>query len=125
MSEDRESLFTLGEQCYSAAFRGGSGEGRPQDLRSALDCYQRSAELGYAPAQFQLAMAYDGTALAGIYGIPPNEPVSFRWYLKAAEQGHPNAMSIVAMAYQMGIKGAPRDRDKAVEWYEKLARSGD
>jgi hypothetical protein len=34
-------------------------------------------------------------------------------------------MGIVAMAYQTGIKGAPRDPDKAVEWYEKLARSGD
>ena len=70
-------------------------------------------------------MAYDATALAGIYGIPADELVSFRWYLKAADQGYPNAMTIVAMAYQMGIKGAPHDREKAVEWYEKLARSGD
>src|SRR5215510_13219451 len=87
--------------------------------------FRRSADLGYAPAQFELGMAYDATALAGVYGIPADEPVSFQWYLKAAEQGYPNGMTIVAMAYQMGIKGAPRDRDKAVEWYEKLARSGD
>src|SRR5215510_12022518 len=87
--------------------------------------FRRSAELGYAPAQFVLGMAYDATALAGIYGIPANEPVSFQWYLKAAEQGYPNAMLVVSMAYQMGIKGAPRDRDKAVEWYEKLARLDD
>src|SRR5215475_5043773 len=127
MSEDRERLFTLGQQFYSSAWSGvePSREGKPEDLRSALDCFRRSAELGYAPAQFELGMAYDATALAGIYGIPANEPVSFQWYLKAAEQGYPNAMSIVSMAYQMGIKGAPRDRDKAVEWYEKLARSGD
>jgi len=125
MSEDREGLFARGQEFYSGASRDGSGERRPKDLRSALDCFRRSADLGYAPAQFELGMAYDATALAGVYGIPADEPVSFQWYLKAAEQGYPNGMTIVAMAYQMGIKGAPRDRDKAVEWYEKLARSGD
>jgi hypothetical protein len=118
MSEDREALFQLGQQYFS-------GEGRPKDLTSALDCFRRSAELGYAPAQFELGMAYDGTALASRYGIPANEPVSFQWYLQAAEQGYRNAMGIVSMAYQTGIKGAPRDPDKAVAWYEKLARSGD
>jgi len=127
MSEDRESLFTRGQQFYSSAWSGvkPSREGKPEAMRSALDCFRRSAELGYAPAQFELGMAYDATALASIYGIPPNEPVSFLWYLKAAEQGHPNAMGIVSLAYQMGIKGAPRDPDKAAEWYEKLARCGD
>jgi hypothetical protein len=70
-------------------------------------------------------MAYDGTALATRYGIPPNEPVSFRWYLKAAQQGYRNAMTIVAMGYQMGIKGAPQDRDAAAEWYTKLVPLGD
>jgi len=118
MSEDREGLFKLGQQYFS-------GEGRPKQLRSALDCFRRSAELGYAPAQFELGMAYDPTALAGIYGIPANEPVSFQWYWKAAEQGVRNAMSIVAMAYHMGFKGAPQDRDKAVECYAKLARFDD
>jgi len=106
----KQALATCGDQ-YLALF----GE----------HLFRRSAELGYAPAQFELGMAYDPTALAGIYGIPANEPVSFQWYLKAAEQGVRNAMSIVSMAYQMGIKGAPQDREKAVEWYEKLARSGD
>src|SRR5499426_4604588 len=109
MSEDREGLFTLGQQFFS-------GEGRPKDLRSALDSFRRTAELGYAPAQFQLGMAYDPTALAGRYGIPANDAVSFQWYLKAAEQGYRNAMTIVAMGYQLGIHGAPQHRETAAEW---------
>src|SRR5262249_28518034 len=118
MSEDRESLFELGERYFS-------GDGRTQDLSSALDCFTRSAELGYAPAQFKLGLAYDRTGMARRYGISGNDAVAFQWYLKAAEQGYPNAMSLVAIAYHAGIKGAPQDQDKAAEWYARLLPSND
>jgi uncharacterized protein len=117
MNEDRETLFARGEEYLS-------GDG-PQDLTSALDCFRRSAELGYAPAQYELGLAHDPIALASAYGIPPNDAAAFRWYLKAAEQGYRKAMSTVAKAYQAGIRGAPQNRDEAAKWYGKLASLDD
>jgi len=113
MSEDRETLFTLGQQYFS-------GDGRPKDLKAALDCFKRSAELGYAPAQFELGLAYAPLGKAQTYGIPGDETVAFQWSLKAAEQGHRQAMLGVAMGYHIGLGGATRDQEKAVEWYIKL-----
>jgi len=118
MSDDREHLFKLGERYFS-------GDGKPKDLKSALDYFRRSAELEYAPAQFQLGMAYDPTALARMYGIPGDEAVSFQWYVKAAQQGYPNAIGVVALAYYFGIKGAPQDKEQAAEWYAKRVPFGD
>jgi len=112
MSEDRESLFTLGQQYFS-------GDDRPKDLRAALDCFQRSADLGYAPAQFEVGLAYDPMGQAQTYGISGDRAVAFQWFLKAAEQGYRKAMTLVAMAYQMGRQGPP-DREKAAEWYTRL-----
>ena len=118
MSEDRESLFKLGQQYFS-------GDGIPRDLEAALDCFKRSAELGFAPAQFQLGLAHDPTGLARTYGISGDSTVAFQWYLKAAEQGNLGSMKMVAMGFQMGIHGAPQDRGKAVEWYAKLVQFDD
>lgn len=117
MSDDRESLFTLGQQYFS-------GDGRPKDLKSALECFRRSAELGYAPAQHELGLAYDPVGLASAYGNPGNRDVAFEWFLKAAEQGYPKAMSLVAMAYELGRHGPPNPV-KAAGWYSKLVPFGD
>jgi len=118
MSDERESLFELGDEYFA-------GEVRPQNLKAALDCFKRSAELGYAPAQFQLGLAHDPIALASAYRIPANDAVAFQWYLKAAEQGYREAMSTVAEAYQAGIRGAPQNREEAAQWYGRLVSLDD
>jgi hypothetical protein len=81
--------------------------------------------LGYAPAQFELGKAYDPTGIAPTYGISGDSAVAFQWYLKAAKQGNRGAIKLVAMGYQMGIHGAPQDRETAAEWYAKLVPLGD
>ena len=118
MREDRESLFRLGQQYFS-------GDGRPKDLEAALDCFQRSADLGYAPAQLEVGLAYDPMGQAQTYGISGDRGMAFQWFLKAAEQGNPKAMSVVAMGYLMGLGGKFRDQEKAAEWFAKLVPLGD
>ncbi|HEY7394225.1 MAG TPA: tetratricopeptide repeat protein [Gemmatimonadaceae bacterium] len=118
MSEDRETLYALGQQYFS-------GDGRPKDLEAALDCFQRSADLGYAPAQFEVGLAYDPTGRAQTYGIAGDRDISFEWFLKAAEQGDRKAMSLVAMGYLMGLGGKFRDQGNAAKWYAKLVPLGD
>src|SRR5215475_9749455 len=118
MREDRESLFRLGQEYFS-------GDGRPKDLKAALDYFQRSADLGYAPAQFEVGLAYDPMGQARTYGIPGDRTIAFQWFLKSAEQGNRKAMSLVAMGYLMGLGGTSRDEEKAAEWYAKLVPLGD
>src|SRR5262249_27321861 len=98
---------------------------RPKDLKAALDCFQRSADLGYAPAQFEVGLAYAPMGQAQTYGISGDETIAFQWFLKAAEQGNRKAMSLVAMGYLMGLGGTSRDQEKAAEWYAKLVPLGD
>ena len=43
---------------------------------------------------------------------------SVTWYLKAAEQGHKDAVYSVGWAYYSG-EGAPQDHAEAAEWFEK------
>jgi hypothetical protein len=54
------------------------------------------------------------------YGLRINEPEAFRWWHKAAEQGHPEAMFTVAMAYLNG-EGVEKDERAALDWLHKAA----
>ena len=47
----------------------------------------------------------------------------FKWYRKAAEQGHAEAQCILGDCYQQGI-GVKKDPVEAVKWYRKAADQG-
>ena len=61
-------------------------QGLPQDYATALDWYQRAADQGFAPAQFNL-----GVLLSGTDGVPADYPTALQWYRKAALQGDAEA----------------------------------
>jgi TPR repeat protein len=48
-----------------------------------------------------------------------------RWLTKAADAGYAAALLDLARAYDVGRKGAPKDRVKAAYWYEEAAERGD
>jgi len=52
------------------------------NLKEAVRWYMQSAQQGYAPAQYNLAVAYDTGS-----GIQHNLQEAMKWYTKAAKQG--------------------------------------
>lgn len=57
-------------------------EARHQDVNKAVECFQESALLGYAPAQYSLGKIYE-TSSTGIYDLF----LSKEYYTQAAKQG--------------------------------------
>ena len=77
------------------------------------------ATSGDADAQLELANYYSGASKDG--KAKPAE--AFRWYLKAAEQGNPEAEEAAGRMLLYGI-GVPADTSAAMEWYRKAAEHG-
>ena len=48
---------------------------------------------------------------------------AFRWYRRAADQGHPRAMSLVGRCFEEGW-GTERDVIAALDWYRRSAEAG-
>lgn len=77
-----------------------------------------SAQAGFAPAQFDLAVMYD----FGLY-VEENAELAFDWYRKAAQQGLPEAQNAVAVMYDSG-RGVARNTREALSWYELAVENG-
>ncbi len=75
---------------------------------------RKKAENGDVTAQFDLAKFYDSEL---------NYDESFKWYLKAAEQGHAEAQESLGWAYEYEY-GTKKDLAKSFEWYLKAAEQG-
>ena len=114
-----------------------------QNQEEAVKWYRKSAEQGYADAQYNLAellLSKDGKE-------------AFKWYQKAAKQGHAGAQDSLGLCYEdMDMEagaqnslsflydelelereieidiysgmGVETDSAKAVEWYRKAAEQG-
>lgn len=75
----------------SSALDGGSVdkvEARHQDVQKAVDCFQESSLLGYAPSQYHLGKMYENTEI-GMYDLF----LAKKYYSLAAEQGYTLALS--------------------------------
>src|ERR1039458_7345977 len=62
------------------------GDGVPTDEIKAVEWYQKSADQGYAAAQFNLGFRY-----ANGRGVPKDDIQAVEWYKKTAEQGDAKA----------------------------------
>ena len=81
----------------------------------AIELYLKSAEQGYAVAQYNLGLCYEFGE-----GVEQDFVKSAEWYEKSAEQGHAVAQYHLAYYYEMG-KGVKKDISKAYELYKKSA----
>lgn len=86
------------------------------DARS-LAWFNRSAEMGYAPAQNFLGSKYSSWN-----GPKPNPVLSASWYRKSAEQGNPVGMFEYGAVLKRGL-GVPMDLKASFEWYVKSAET--
>ena len=68
-----------------------------------------------AEEQYHLGLLYE----KGI-GVPQDDEQAFKWYTKAAEQGHPSAQYRLGLMYTRG-RGVTRNYDRAFKWFKKAA----
>ena len=98
-----EALYCLGRLFYS---KGGIEEG--------VGCYQQAAEQGHAAAQYELAVAYS----IGM-GVEQSDDESMKWYRKAAQQGHEQAIDFLK---EVGERGpSPITKKKSVATTKPVA----
>jgi len=86
------------------------------DYQAALQIWQQQAATGAAEAQFQLAVLYDQHHP----GIVADAEEAFRWFLRAAEQGHRVAQFNTGNAYKHG-RGVQQDDTLAASWWQRAA----
>ena len=94
------------------------GTGSTKDLATAARGFRRAADLGYAPAQQQLAVAY-----AKGWGVPQSDVEAVFWYRKAAEQGFAEAQHDLGVRCIQG-KGTNMNVAEGIKWYRKSAVQG-
>ena len=74
-----------------------SGTGVAQNYVKAVDLYRKSAEQGYAIAQFNLGEMYEKGK-----GVSQSDEQASRWYVKAAIQGHTDAQNNLQRLHRDG-----------------------
>ena len=79
---------------------------------------QRSAKLGFGPAQYELGLAY-----AAGDGVPQNLQLAAFWWHKAAENLDAPAQLQLGTAYAHGW-GVNKNMDQAIYWWQKAAQDG-
>ena len=77
-----------------------TAEALTKDLAKAVEWYRKSAEQGWARAQYDLGRCYHKEQ-----GVARDLKKAMEWYLKAAEQGWADAQYIVGEFYSHGYGG--------------------
>lgn len=101
--------------------------------KAAFRLFLQAAKAGYAPAQYETAIMY-----AEARGVDRDITEARAWLLKAGEAGHAKAQTRLGDAYNSDCGcgpdcdcgasccfGLPRDYDKSVYWYKRLAANSD
>lgn len=97
--------------------RGQYGLGRvSKDKVEAIQWLTKAAEKGYLEAQLALAFLYDKGSVHYEKNSSPNDSLSFKWYLAAAEQGSWRAQGKLAKMYVDGTGTEPDERE-ALKWF--------
>ncbi|HOC00746.1 MAG TPA: hypothetical protein PKM43_18610 [Verrucomicrobiota bacterium] len=100
-----------------------TGVGVVRDRPSAELWTRKAADQGLAYAQYAMGrLAEHQPRTGGNQAVAGNYEVAAEWYLKAAQQGHPQAMFNLAELYNYGK--LDYNYPEAVKWYEKAAERG-
>jgi len=139
-SGDPEAQYWLG-RIYDA------GRLLPLDKQKSDSWYQKSAEQGYAPAEYLVCLTHanlepielercmwraaekavpEAQFWLGVafdqhlwFGVTDKQE-SLKWFRKAAEQGNPDAEATLGMDYEWG-EGVEQDYVKAAYWFRRAA----
>lgn len=121
---DLEKLRARAEQAdveaqnaLGSAYTEGQSGLRP-DFAEANKWFHRAADKGFAPAQYNLGLAYEQGR-----GLPADERQAFKYYLLAAEQGYGPAQFNVGNMYAAG-RGTGQDLFESNLWFKQAAEKG-
>lgn len=87
------------------------------DYPQAAIKLRKAADLSHFPAQYQLALMYQGGT-----GIAANTNQAHRWFRESAVHGHTPAQYQLAMFYYLGLV-VPRDLVKSYAWFSIASSS--
>lgn len=91
------------------------------DIKYARELFSQAAQLGFAPSQYKLGLAYEH----GHLQCPIDPHRSIAWYSRAAEQEDSNAELALSGWYLTGAEGVLRQNDtEAYLWAKKAADRG-
>lgn len=90
-------------------------------LAESVPWYRKTADKGYAPAQFVLGWEYDNSNLMS--PVEQDDGQAAKWYRKAADQGHAPAQFNLGVMYDRG-EGVGQDYTEAAKWYRMAADQG-
>ncbi|WP_348944436.1 tetratricopeptide repeat protein [Chitinibacter sp. FCG-7] len=91
---------------------------RGYDNAAAIAWYRKSADQGYANAQYNMGLCYYNG-----FGTAINYTEAASWYQKSVAQGYDKAQYNLGTMYKSG-KGVPQDLAKALSLYRKAAEQG-
>ena len=95
-------------------------------LPAAVQLFAQAAEGGHAQGHFYLGLAYDGLLgedARGELPVAKDAAAAARCYIRASEQGLPEAMLNLSLCYRLG-EGLPRDTAAGFAWAERGAEAG-
>src|SRR5690606_21008126 len=96
------------------------GKGVQQDHIKALTWFQKAADQGYEPAQYNLGILYSHGQ-----GVNKDYLQALKWYQKAAKQGKAIDQFLdVGVLYIKGI-GTKRAIKQGINWLQEAAKQGD
>ena len=84
----------------------------------AATYFEKAAQKGYHPAQYQLALMYDRGE-----GVPENKQKALFWAIQSAKMADPEALFTVAVWLERGYSGK-EDFPMALSFYELSATAG-
>lgn len=91
---------------------------KQEKYTEAFAWYKKSAEKGYAPAQFEVGTDFEQGA-----GVDQDNSEAVKWFFKAAHQGYAPAQNCLGIMYEKG-DGVDQDYYEAFNWYKKAALQG-
>jgi len=109
---------SLPKKSYPATLSGGMAAYEDEGYLTAFTIFYPLAEQGDDLAQFFLGSAYHTGK-----GVPKDDRLARKWFLRSAEQGHPAAQYNIGYLYILGLGGQERIFDGWV-WAEKAAEGG-
>jgi hypothetical protein len=96
----------------------GRAYAKANDFGPAVMQYQKAADRGYVPSEYDLGALYEkGLCVA------QDEAQAVAWYRRAAEQGFALAQSNLGNRYRNG-QGVPQDYAEALKWLQEAADQG-
>lgn len=92
--------------------------GIEKDITKGLSYLKRVADAGGKNAAFDLGKAY----MDPLKGVKRDYATGIKYIKMSAEKGHGTAMYVLGIYYEIGM-GVEKDRQQAIEWLDKAAKT--